>query len=80
MKTPKVCDSPDKIPLKSSLIVELETELARNTFHDFCLANLKSPSNGITLAFRVGVCEMKWLILQPDAFTHFHRLGNPKEN
>lgn len=58
----------DKIPLKrrlnqKSVIVEMETELARYTFHDLTL--WISPSNCIMFAFRVGVCKIKWLIFNP---------------
>lgn len=58
----------DKNPLTRTLnsisvLAEMETELARYTFHDLTL--WISPSNCIIFAFRVGVCKIKWLIFNP---------------
>lgn len=62
-----------------SLIVELETELARNTFHDFTLW-ISKPIKLYHVGLQSGCLQDQVADIQSNAFTHFHRLGNPKDN
>lgn len=56
---------PDKIPLKISLIVEVWKQSWHATHSMILPCESLSPSNCIMLAFRVGVCKIKWLIFNP---------------
>lgn len=71
---------PDKIPCKLSLIVELETESARKTHSMILLCESQEPIKLHHVGLQSGCLQDEVADTQSSAFTHFHWLGNPKEN